>query len=164
MYAAKHDGNGLQRFHSALMKDQFWMTEVWLGWQRRGCSGALDSLRQQQEAATAAAVHVVSFILDSLWFPHTKGVKSHQDGVWTCFNIKLHVSSDRFLGACSHQESLVCFRWSGPKCNVYFLVCCGSFSHCSFHKSLRIWQQTHMCAYIIIQSMIGPNRLGVGLT
>ena len=30
-----------------------------------------------------------------------------------------------------------------------FLVWCGSFSHCNFHNSPRIWQQTHMCTKIV---------------
>ena len=42
------------------------------------------------------------------------------------------------------------FSWlsfrSGPKYNVYYLVWCGSFSHCNFRNSPWIWQQTHMCA------------------
>ena len=43
------------------------------------------------------------------------------------------------LWAYSHQESpLVRSLWSGPKYNVYFLVWCGSFSHCNFRDSPRI--------------------------
>ena len=32
---------------------------------------------------------------------------------------------------------------------VYFLVWCGSFSHCNFLNSSIICQQAHMCAKIV---------------
>ena len=41
-----------------------------------------------------------------------------------------------------------------------FLVWCGSFLHCNFHNSPRIWQQTHMCTKIV-QSL--DKKVGGGV-
>ena len=79
-------------------------------------------------------------------------------GVSVISHLKLSVMSafSCVLGRTTPRKSFVRSLWSGPKRNAYFLVWCGSLSHCNF--SVREFvNNARLC---IDRSIIGQDGRG----